>query len=100
MVDHARLEAVCRKKVNARAMEEIRETVEAVQETAEPGAPPELFWGALAFLLEREKQIDAALAASPPAAISDDDADLQAAESIRYHQARELDHRELLEGLT
>lgn len=96
MVDLALLEQVCRKKLNARTMEEIRETVEQVPDD-ETG---DMFWAGIKFLLEREKQIDAALAASPPAAISDDDADLQAAESIRYHQARELDHRDLLEGLT
>ena len=59
MVDHVKLEAACRKKLSAAALEEIRETVEQIPAVE----PPDLFWGGIRFLLDREKLIDKALEA-------------------------------------
>ena len=65
MVDLTRLEAVCQKKLNARVLQEIRDTVEHIPDD-ETG---DLFWAGIKFLLQREKLIDEALAAEPePAA--------------------------------
>ena len=54
MVDYAALEAACRKKINAKARNDIVEEIEASRR---------LRRAVLEFLLQREDEIDAALRA-------------------------------------
>ena len=58
MVDYAKLEKACRKKLKPEVLRDMRETVEAV---LADDAPSDSFWAGLDFLLDRELQIDKAL---------------------------------------
>ncbi len=59
MVDYAALEAACRKKINAKARNDIVAEIEACRACHENSR-----WAnALEFLLQREDEIDAALRA-------------------------------------
>ena len=59
MVDYAALEAACRKKINAKARNDIVEEIETCRAMGANG----VLASALEFLLDREDQIDAALRA-------------------------------------
>lgn len=62
MTDFQQLEAACRKKISAPARRQIDELIEACEFADKDSR---MLGSALAFLLEREDQIDMALAAPP-----------------------------------